>query len=343
MIPKDVGLEKFMYYLDAMNIGYLNPSEEGNRGGQTDIVNAAKEIDMSLATDIQKNVMLADYIEKRCGLSIGVTDAMRGLASPSEAVTNNQMNYTQASYILEPIFNLHNLVKRNILTAIIENAKVANAGKENLKLSYVMDDLSQHMLEVDIGLFESSTFGLFVANSGRMVDAKRTVEQLGIAAMQNNKSELSDIIRVMKAENIQEAEEILLEAEQKAQQRQEEMQRLQGEEMRKLEEQKEMYAEKQFERDKELIVLKESERRETELTKQTIFAMGFNEDKDLDKDGVPDVLELLKERNKAKIAIDRQKLEEDKLAHQIENDEAKNKIEQEKVYKNKVKQKTEKK
>ena len=337
-ISQGVDIMQFFYYLDAMKTGFLNPNEEGNRGGNSDIVNAVKEVDLGMVADIQKYIMVAEYIEKRCGLANGITDAMRGMAAANEAVTNNQMNQVQSSYIIEPYFEIQNQVKRNILMSVIENSKVAYAGRENSeKLAYVLDDLSQQMLTIDLGLLDSTTFGLFVANSGKAWEAKQTVQQLSFAAMQNNKAELSDIIKVIRSESVQEAEELLEVAEQKAQEREVEMSKQQAEQQRQALEQQELYAQQDHERQKELIILKEEERRKTEIQKQTILSLGFNENKDLDNNGVPDVLEVAKFGVDAQIKQRKQDLDEEKFAHQIKQDETKNKLEKEKLAATKAK------
>ena len=149
--------------------------------------------------------------------------------------------------------------------------------------------------------------------------------------MQNNKAELSDIIKVIRSESVQEAEELLEVAEQKAQEREVEMSQQQAEQQKQALEQQELYAQAEHERAKELIILKEEQRRETEIQKQTILSLGFNENKDLDNDGVPDILEVAKFGVDAQIKQRKQDLDEKKFDHQIKQDDTKNKLEKEKL------------
>lgn len=126
MVPKKagIGLEKWMHFFEAAKIGWMDPNEEGNKGNP-DITQAAKEIDMSLASDIQKYIQLAEYIERRCGESVGITKQIEGQIGSNEAVSNTQQAIVQSANILEPYFELHNNIKRNVLQALIETAKVA--------------------------------------------------------------------------------------------------------------------------------------------------------------------------------------------------------------------------
>ena len=68
------------------------------------------------------------------------------------------------------------------------------------------------------------------------------------------------------------------------------------------------------------INLEYDRKEDLEIVKQTILSMGFNEDKDLDKDGTPDVLEVAKHGLNAQIQMSKQALEEAKFQHQLEKD-----------------------
>jgi hypothetical protein len=83
--------------------------------------------------------------------------------------------------------------------------------------------------------------------------------------------------------------------------------------------------------------LPEKERRETELQKAAVVAMGFAEDKDVNDNQIPDVLELAREGLDADIKLRKQNLDEKKFEHDKETDKEKLKIENKKA--NQIKQK----
>ena len=355
MIPlgsmKGMTLEKWFNYTFLNKIGLLNPNEEGTR--QQDVTQAVKELDLSLVSDIQKYLQLADYIEKRCGESVGVTKQIEGQIGNYEAVRNTQQAIVQAANILEPYFELHSMVKRNVLQALIETAKVAYLTYRPECLSYVVDDIGKEMLKIDYDLLENSTYGIFISNSMRSNEALQMVRQLSHAAMQNQAIELSDVIKIMRSESITEAEEMLKAAEQERREQEQQMQQQQQESQKQLQD-------SQIAWEKEKIQLEHKNRMEEidlkgqiELQKQTILSTGFNEDKDLDNDGMPDVLEIYKAGVNADIKmkeldLKQQTLEENKKQHEdkmsLERDLMKDKKEleekklaQTKVLKSKVK------
>lgn len=333
MIPKSKGIDisKMLYYIESSKIGFLNPQEEGNRGGQGDITNAVKEIDMSLISDIQKYIMLADHIEAKAGASVGISKPMEGQTGPNESVGNNQLNYTQSSFIIEPYFELHNQIKRNVLQSIIETAQNVYVGQNIKKLSYVLDDLSMKLLEIDSELLDNSTYGLFVSNSSKAWDAKQAVQQLSQAAMQNQKAELSDVVKIIRAESIQEAEELLAVAEKKAQERELQLAEQKNTFDAEQSEKQRRFLRETWKHDEDVIRIKEEERRKTEIQKQVILSMGFNTDKDMDRDGTPDVLEVAKHGIDANIRIREQNLAEAEFSHQKEQDIVNNELAKEEL------------
>ena len=332
LIPKSSGLdiEKWMYYFKVNKLGLLDPTEEGNKGNQN-IGEAAKEIDMSLVSDIQKYMQLAEYIERRCGESVGITKQIEGQIGTEEAVRNTQQALVQSANILEPYFDMHNLIKRNVLQALIETAKVAYSELQPKSLSYVLDDMSVAMLSPDYELLENSTYGLFVSNSMKADETLQTMQQLSHAALQNQQVELSDVLMIMNSESTQEAEELLKVAESNRAEREQAMQQQQ---MQSQEQQAE--AQRNWEREK---MAKEHEYRmaeidlkgEKDIQKQVILSMGFNEDKDLDKDGMPDVLEVAKFDLDANIKQRKQDLDEKKLEQQKKEHDDNKALEEKKI------------
>lgn len=333
-VPTSSGIDvkQWQYFLEANKIAFYDPSEEGFKGDPL-AGNIAKDIDMSLASDINNYIKLAEYIEKRAGDVIGVSKAMEGDIANSSAVSNTQQSLTQSSYIIKPYFELHNIVKGNVLQTLIETCKVAYTMNKPKKLSYVLDDLSIRMLNIDQDLLDNNTYGIFVSNSAKAFEAKKAVEQLAHAALQNQKADLSDIMKIIRSESIQEAEELLEVAEQRKtlEAQQADKQRMEAEQENAKRERE--HEDHLFDRQEDLAVLKEEERRKTEIQKQTILSLGFNEDKDMDNDNVPDVLEVAKLTTTTNIKNREMSLKEKQLKQKTKHDEEKLKLEEKKIAK----------
>ena len=330
-IPKSAGIdiEKWLYYAEALKIGWVNPNEEGNKG--LDVTNMAKEINMSLMSDIQKYIDLADYVDRQCGKAVGINDSVIGMTQQRDAVANTQNNQEATSNILEPYFDLHNHVKRNVLQALVEQAKISYSQSDGEIISYTLDDLSAQMLKIDGGLLDNSTLGVFVTNSTKAHEAVQLVKQLAHAAQQNQTLKMSDVIKVLRTEGVQEAEEILAQGEETVRKEMEASQlnaiKAQGENDEKA---------RQWDREKmdltqEYTLEQIQAKGVIDLQKQAMLSLGFNEDKDADKDGIPDVYEVYKDGVDAKLKARKQDLDEQKFKHQKENDKEKLKIEKKKA------------
>ena len=322
-IPKSAGidLDKFLYYAEALKIGFFNPNEEGNRGDSNSVSNIAKEVDMSLASDIQKYIGLADYMERRCGESVGINKNIEGQTPHNEAVGNAQMNFNQAAGILQTYYDLHNIVKKNLLTMLLEKAKALySINPTQKKLQYILDDLSLAMFEIDFELLDNSVYGIFLTNSVASKQAKQAVQQLAQAALQNDKANLKVISKVIRATSIQEAEELMELADREAHEREMQLEEMRNQSAKEAREAEAAFEKERMAHEEKMIILKETERRETEIQKQLILSMGFNEDKDMDKDKEPDILEIAKRGIDADIKIRGQELKEKALKHKIETD-----------------------
>jgi hypothetical protein len=332
-VPDSAGmnLEKWQYFFESSPWAWFDPDEEGME--YSDVNTMAKVLDLSVASDIGKYIDIAEYLKKQAGESVGITPQVEGQIGPNEAVSNTRQNIIQSSHILEPYFELHNHVKKNVLQALLETAKIAYHNSSKKVLSYVLDDLSLRMLTIDEELLDNSTYGLFVSNSSKAEEAKETIRQFAHAALQNQKVELSDVISVIRQDGIVEAEETLKDAEnerrKQLQAQQENLERIRNEEAK---------AAREFEKEKmahelEAIVLKEEERRKTVLLGGALTGMSFNPESDRDEDGVNDFFEIAQDGLNAELEVSKQRLEEEKLAHQKQMDREKLSLERAKLEK----------
>jgi len=326
-IPKSSGVktDKFMYFMEANHIAFFNPKEEGNKNSNMSMGDMVKEIDMSLATQINHYIELAEYIERKCGESVGITKAMEGSAGADIAVSNNRQNLMQASHIIKPYFELHNIVKGNVLTALLEVAKVAYSTGKPRKLSYVLDDLSMKMLTVDQGLLSASTLGLFVSNSGKADNAKKAVEQLAQAALQNQQASLLDIIKIIRSESITEVEELLTIAADKAAEQAQAMEKQKMDGADAISRREDQRVREEWAHDERMVDKKGEWDYKTKTKVAAMGAMGFDPDKDEDDDGTPDVLEVYKEGVNADVKLRKQDLDEKRFEHEKAQDKVSNK------------------
>lgn len=313
-IPQKFKTKTWQYMFDNTSFAYFANSGEGFADANTQ----AKVLDMSLISDIDRYINFAEAIRIQAGRSIGVTDQMEGQIEERAAVQNTNQAIALNSNILEPIFEYHRQFKRNVLTALLEQCKVAWSGSGTVKKSYVLDDLSEQMLNVDMGLLDSTTMGIFLCDDNKNDENKQIIRELSFSAMQNQTVELSDIMSILKIDDTQRAAEILRVAEERRKER--EQQAAEAERQAKMEE---IQMQQDWEREKyayeeRLIIVKEEERRKTELAKQALLGASFNPDVDTNDNKRNDFVEIADNYVKNKLAQEKLDIEKIKLRQEKE-------------------------
>ena len=173
--------------------------------------------------------------------------------------------------------------------------------------------------------------GLFIGNSMDAIKIKEAITNLGLTAMQNQTIDMSDVIKVLKTDSVTEAEEQLEVAEDKKRKQNNAMEEKRMQHEKEMAKELKAHEKEVWKHEERMIIIKEEERRKTEVAKQAILAMGFAEDKDVNDNQIPDVLELARETIDADIKIRKQNLDEEKFEHQKEVDKDKIKLENKKA------------
>lgn len=331
-VPSDLGIDmkKWQYFFESTPFIWYNPNEEGAETAEGREV--AKQIDLSLSSDIRQYVELAEYLRRQAGQVVGITDRIEGEVGNRETSSNYRQSLQQSGNILEPYFHLHAEAKRNVIEGLLEMAKVAYSTHRPQKLVYVLDDFSQRMIDLDQDLLDNSSYGIFVSDSFKLEETKETIQQLAHAALQNQQVELADVIAVLRQESSVEAEEILSS---RIKQRAEEMQQAKQQEQEAMSQEEEKRRE--FEREKhkmrlEEIRVKEAERRTTETIKMSLTGASFNPDVDNNQDGRNDFVQLAMDNGLKTQELDQKRsLEEQKLAQRAESERQRLDLEREKL------------
>jgi hypothetical protein len=321
-IPRSEGMdvEKWMYYLKAMKIAFINSHEEGKKGsmtGKTSNFNQFQSIDLSLANQIQQYIDTLNYIKTQVAFISGVSPQRLGAIDNKELVGNVERSVQQSALITEYLFDSHDEVKRRVYTALIECAKIAF--RDGAKVQYVLDDMGIELLEIEELELENSEFNVFISNSSKDLMVVETLKQLSQAALNSDKADLSTIIDTIINDNPSDIIRILQRGEKSKYERDKAMQEQQ---LVSQEKQIKMQVEdKQADRD-----LKQYEidsNNETKIMVAEIGVYSRQENLDRDGDGIPDPVELaklsLEERDlDSKYFSEKSKLIHDKDKHDKE-------------------------
>lgn len=302
-------------YISTLDLIPVTASKEGNNRANS--ANTMKDrvdmVDLSLASDIAKYIEIAEFIKRSASEAIGLPRDMEGQQSQYKSGVAVDQTISSASNIIEPYFRMHNTIVRNMLNVYL-NATISyyaeNPTEE--KLAYILDDMSMDILTIDPVYVKEAQVSLHVENSGKAYKIKNLIETLGQVAVNSQKAELSDIIRIHEEQDYVSAREILAQSEEKMHQRQREL----NEELEKIKAQEnervhEREMEKlQFERETDLMV--QDKKNEADLYRQAILATGFDKEADRNNDGVRDSVEIMNEGlERLKLSVDLKKHKDD--------------------------------
>ena len=318
-IPKSMGIDvnKWMHYLGALGVAFINPYEEGwdipgREGGKPAQFNQFQAWDLSMANVIDQYINLMAKIEDMVAKLTGITPQRQGSIAASELVGNTTQAITQSYHITEPWFWMHNQVKQQALRMLLDTAKVA--WKNNKKfLHYVLDDGTRAFINLSDQFFYED-FDIFVTDSTKNRQDLDTLRQLMQPAMQNGAS-LLDIAEIITMDNINAIKDRLADIEQKRmEQMQQQQQAEQEAQQRMLEEQNRVKEEELMlkEAELELEKYKIDTDSQTKITVAQLNAYRGLENQDQNANGIPDVLELGKQ------AIERLKVDSDIAAKQFD-------------------------
>ncbi len=329
MIPKSQGMDmdRWMYNFDTLGIAFINSMEEGKNGDPnlTSKFNQFTSIDMSMSQTVVQYIGIMNKLEDMISEVSGVTRQRQGQTFATETAQGVERSVSQSSYITEPYFYLHNEVKKQVLTQLLEVAKIAYDGSK--KIHYILDDVERIFLEIDMDKFSDSEYGVFVSNSLEDKLLFQKLEGLAQAAMQNGTLKFSDLIKMYKTKSIARLSADLEQAEENRIKQQQEQQQIQNQIAQQQIAQE--AADKQADRDNEN--MNNQLDRENKIQVATLTGLGFSQDKDIDNDGVPDMVEQNKIALKQSEIAAKQIMQAQKLAHESSEAAKDRSLEKEKI------------
>lgn len=309
----------------------------GREGGKPAQFNQITALDLTMSQVIGEYIQLMDKIEQLAGTISGITEQRQGAVSASELVGNVERSVVQSSHITEPLFWVHNQVKRHVLNMLLNTAKGAWQETGKQKLQYIFDNGERAFLDIT-PKFYYEDMDVFVSDTSKDLENIQKLQQLIQPAMQNGAS-LLEAAEILTNDNFN----ILKQKLKDMQTRQEEIQQQQ---QQAEQEQAQMLQQMQNEAKEQELMLQEAQMdlqryqidqdNATKIAVAQISAYRGTEEKDADNNGIPDPVELgdqalkrqeleenfytkrYEQRQKREIEDQKIKLERDKMQHEKE-------------------------
>lgn len=335
-IPKSMNIDvaKWMHYLGALGVNFVNPYEEGwdipgREGGKPSQFNQITALDLTMANTIDQYINLMDKIESMVSEITGVTKQREGAISSNELVGNVERSVVQSAHITEPLFWVHNQVKKEVLSMLLNTAKFAWKDSDKRCVHYVLDDATRAFLTLNDDFFYED-MDIFLDDSTKNQQQLEALKQLMQPAMQNGAS-LLDIAEIITMDNINMIKNRLEDIEQKRMEQQQALEEQQAQREQQM-------IQMQNEVKEEELMIKEAEMdlekykidtdNATKITVAQLQAYRGLEDQDQNDNGIPDTMEIaaqaLAERKQASEEAGKQfefnaKIREQQMKEKIED------------------------
>ena len=178
MIPKKWDMDKFMYFVDATGIAWVDYNKEGVKlSPQHQSV-----LDMSIKT-------ISQYIELLNSIAIewekisGVSRQRQGEIGAYEGKASSQQAILQSSHITEDLFRKFERLEQRDFQALLDYSKEAwLTGKKTM---YSMPDGTTDFLDLNSMDHLESNYGIFVSDAGKDQEKLQNIKGLTQAMMQN--------------------------------------------------------------------------------------------------------------------------------------------------------------
>ncbi len=334
-IPKSMNIDvsKWMHYLSALGVNFINPYEEGwdipgREGGKPAQFNQITALDLTMANTINQYIMLMDKIESMLSEISGVSKQREGSISSNELVGNVERSVVQSAHITEPWFWTHDQVKRQAISMLLNTSKWA--WKDNkTNLQYILDDATRAFITLSDSFFYED-YDVFVEDTTKNQQQIDALKNLMQPAMQNGAS-LLDITEIITMDNVAMIKNKLEEIEQKRMEQQQAMEQAQAErEQQMLQMQNEVKEEELMLKEAEMDLKKYEidSNNATKITVAQLNAYRGAENMDQNGNGIPDTMEIaaqaLAERKQASDEASKQfefnnKVREQQLKKEIED------------------------
>lgn len=338
-IPKGLGIDtaKWMHYLSALGVAFINPYDEGwdipgREGGRPSNFNGFTTWDLTMGNVIAQYIQLLDKIESMASELSGVTPQRQGAISSTELIGNVERSVIQSAHITEPLFWMHNQVKRQALLMLLNTAKAAWKDSDKQYLNYIFDDTTRAFITLTDN-FPYEDFDIFVTDSTKEVQAIEQLRALIQPAMQNGAS-LVDAAEMYTMDNLSLIKSKLQELEQQRLSQQQAMQQQEAEQQQQLIQMQNQVKEQELmlkEAELDLEKYKIDQDNATKITVAQLNAYRGSENMDQDMNGIPDPIEIGNQEIARRKAVSDAVSKQMDLANKARAEENKKELEKRKI------------
>lgn len=252
-IPEGWNVTKWLYFARKSGIAVVDSFKEGNRGMAKGKLAGAvgnttgRVLEQRVGDFIQTHIQMMEFAKAQMDEIIGVSKQRLGQVDNRETVGGVERSVSQSNHITEELFTLHDYCKKRVFQILIETIKIAARGNQ-IKFSYMDDDMTRRLVEIDGDEFANEEYGLQVSNDDAINVMQQKLDQMVQLGLQNQMISFSTAMKIYNSPSMREVQRMIEKSEDDANKAKQQ----QSEEARKMQEQQIAANKIQYETEQEI-------------------------------------------------------------------------------------------
>jgi len=235
-VPTGWSVSKWLYFARKSGISVVDSFKEGQKGmakgrlagsvGNT----TGRVLEQRVGDFIQTHIQMMEFAKAQMDEITGVSRQRLGQVENRETVGGVERAVSQSNHITEEIFTMHDYCKKRCFQILLETAKIALKGQQ-LKFSYIADDMTRQLAEIDGDQFAEEEYGLAVSNDDEINRMEQKLEGMVQMGLQNQMLSFSTAIKIYNSPSVREIQRLIQKDEQQMKENQAQQSEAQNKQM----------------------------------------------------------------------------------------------------------------
>ena len=299
-IPKDGDAQDALdiWEMEARNRGVVFVDDSPENMKSPSSFNQFTALDLTRTQEIQSRYTLAQQLKLECWELVGMSKQRMGSVSASESATGTNTAMQQSYSQTEPLFVAHEYVLGQLYQAIIDASLYIESAKPESTLSYITNEGESAFMKVNGTDLSFRDLKVFPTNRPEDTQMFNELRQLAQPLMQNGGS-LYDVIELYSTKSMREMKKTFKDLRDKQEAMQQQAQQQKQQELDQQNQQAQAQMQQAQQQHEEQLTHDDYQRQLDRDSKEriaVISAEGYGkvQGEDLNKNNVPDVLEVSK-------------------------------------------------
>lgn len=219
-VPTGWSVTKWLYFARKSGISVVDSFKEGQKGMAKGKLAGAvgnttgRVLEQRVGDFIQVHMDMMEFAKAQMDEITGVSRQRLGQVENRETVGGVERAVSQSNHITEELFTLHDYCKKRCFQILLETAKIALKGN-HLKFSYIADDMTRQIMEIDGDEFAEEEYGLEISNDDAINEMQQRLDGMVQMGLQNQMLSFSTAMKIYNSSSLREVQRLIEKDEQR--------------------------------------------------------------------------------------------------------------------------------